>query len=64
MSAKFLLRKQEFEVRHGISIGEALRELEISPESVLPTRKGELVDEDQILQEGDVIRLVRVIAGG
>jgi sulfur carrier protein ThiS len=64
MSAKLILRKKEYEVPSGITILEALLQLGISPEAVLPTRKGELADEDDILKEGDVIRLVRVISGG
>lgn len=64
MSAKLILRKREFEVQAGFTIRAALLQLEIAPETVLPTRNGELADEDELLQDGDVIRLVRVISGG
>lgn len=64
MSAKLILRKKEYEVRHGMTIRAALLKLEIPPESVLPTRNGELINEEEIIQNGDVIKLVAVISGG
>ena len=64
MSAKLILRKNEYEVQSGITIRAALLQLEISPETVLPTRNGELAEEDEILQDDDVVRLVRIISGG
>jgi sulfur carrier protein ThiS len=42
----------------------ALLKIEIPPESVLPTRAGELITDDEILREGDTIRLISVISGG
>ncbi len=64
MTAKLILRKKEYEIRHGMTIRAALKKLEIPPEAVLPTRDGELISEEEILREGDVIRLVPVISGG
>ena len=64
MTAKLILRKKEYEIRYGMTIRSALKKLEIPPESVLPTRGGELISEEEILREGDVIRLVPVISGG
>ena len=64
MTAKLILRKKEYEIRHGMTIRAALKKLKIPPEAVLPTRDGELISEEEILREGDVIRLVPVISGG
>ncbi len=64
MPAKLKLRDQTHEVPAGMTIRDALRRLEIEPDSVLPTRDGELLTDDELLQEDDVIRLVRVISGG
>ena len=58
------LRDQEFKVRSGMTIRSALLRLNIQPEAVLPTRDGELLTDDVILQEGDEIRLIAVISGG
>jgi sulfur carrier protein ThiS len=64
MPAKLILRKKEYNIRHGMTIRSALLQLDIQPESVLPTRNGELVSEEDIIQDGDVIKLVAVISGG
>lgn len=64
MGAKMIFRKKEYEIRHGMTIRAALLKLDISPEAVLPTRNGELVNEEEIVNEGDVIKLVAVISGG
>ena len=64
MSAKIVLRKNEYIVRHGMTIRSAILKLELQPESVLPTRNGELISEEDIIQEGDVITLIPVISGG
>jgi len=38
--------------------------VEILPETVLATRDGELILDDEILQDGEEVRLVAVISGG
>lgn len=58
------LRDQEFEVKAGMTLHSALKKLAILPETVLATRNGEMITEDEILQDGDVIKLVSVISGG
>jgi sulfur carrier protein ThiS len=45
-------------------VRDALLSLDIIPDAVLPTREGELITDDEILKEGDVIKLVAVISGG
>ena len=47
-----------------MTIRSALLKLDIQPESVLPTREGELISEEEIINDGDVIKLVSVISGG
>jgi sulfur carrier protein ThiS len=64
VSAQLRLRNKAFEVSSGITIRDALIKIGVAPESVLPTRQGELLTEDERLQEGDQIRLVAVISGG
>jgi sulfur carrier protein len=61
---KLILRKQEFEVRPGMTLLDALKKSSLLPEAVIATRDGELMVEDEILKEGDVIKLVAVISGG
>lgn len=64
MSAKLILRKQEFEIKHGMTIRKALQKLDIQPDSVLATLNGELITDDEIIKENDIIKLIPVISGG
>lgn len=63
-TAKLTLRKREYIVKAGMSIYHALKKLGIDEHSVIATRDGEVLTDDEILQEGDVIKLVPVISGG
>jgi len=58
------MRKNEYEVRPGMTLLSALKKIDILPEAVLATRNGELIEEDEILKDGQVIKLVAVISGG
>jgi len=64
MVAKLILRDKEYEVRPGMSLLDALRKSNIVPESVIATREGEMITDDEILHPGDVVKLVAVISGG
>jgi len=64
MSVKLILREQEYEIRPGIALVDALKKNNIVPESVIATRDGEMITDDEILRPGDVIRLIAVISGG
>ena len=63
-TAKLILRDKEYEVRAGMTLRDALKKCDISPEAVLIVRDGELITDDAILREGEVIKLVMVISGG
>jgi sulfur carrier protein ThiS len=39
-------------------------QLGIQPEAVIPTKNGQLVTDDELIEEGDVIKLIAVISGG
>lgn len=64
MSVRLILRNKEYEVKPGMALLDALKKCSIIPESVIATREGELITEDEILNDGDVIKLVAVISGG
>ena len=64
MAAKLRLRDKEFEVPAGMTVRDAILRVGIQPESVLPTRNGELITDDEHVREGELIRLVAVISGG
>ncbi len=64
MTVQLILRDKTFEVRPGMTLQAALQKVNILPESVIASREGELILEDEILRDGDVIKLVAVISGG
>ncbi len=61
---KLILRDQEYEVRPGMDLLAALEKCGILSESVIATRDGELILDDEILEDGEVIKLIAVISGG
>lgn len=64
MAVKLILRGKEYEVRPGMTLLDALKKVNILPETVLAVRNGEMIVEDEILKDGDVVKLVAVISGG
>jgi len=65
MPIKFILHQQELTLEADqIPAAEALRVLNLPPESYLMVRDGEMILEETVLHAGDEIRLVPVIAGG
>lgn len=61
---KLILRGKEYEVKPGMNLLAALQKSNIIPESVIATRDGEMILDDEILKDGDVVKLVAVISGG
>lgn len=53
-----------YEIRSGMTLLSSLSKLDILPETVLATRNGEMITEDEILKDGDTIELIDVISGG
>ena len=64
MTAKIIIRNKEYEIKPGMTIRKALQKQNIEPDSVLITRNGELITDDEIIRTNDEIKLVPVISGG
>lgn len=64
MPVKIVLRGKEYEIRPGMSLKHALDKIGVLPESIIATRNGEMITEDELLQSGDVVKLIAVISGG
>jgi sulfur carrier protein ThiS len=64
MPVKLIFRTKEYEVEADITVRQALKRIDLEPESVLATRSGELITEDEVLRDGEEIKLVAVISGG
>ena len=61
---RLILRDKVYEVKGGMTLLAALEKTNILPETVIATRDGELILEDEILRDGEDVRLVAVISGG
>jgi sulfur carrier protein ThiS len=64
MTVKLILRDKEFEVKPGMTLLASLSKIAVLSESVIASRDGELILDDEILKSGDVIKLISVISGG
>lgn len=64
MTAKVILKDKEYEVSAGITAKQALAEIEIAWQTVLITREGVLIRAEEIIKEGEIIKLVLAISGG
>lgn len=64
MTVKLILRGKEIEVKPGMTLLDSLKKAAILPEGVIATRNGDMILEDEILKNGDVVKLVSVISGG
>lgn len=64
MSVRLVLRDKEYEVRPGMTLLSSLEKVGVLSESVIASRAGELILEDEILKDGDVVKLIAVISGG
>ena len=51
-------------MKPGMMLLDALRKINVIPESVIATCDGEMILDDEILKDGDVVKLVAVISGG
>ena len=61
---KLRFRKQVWEIKGGVKLKEAIRQVGLNPLSVLAVRDGKLLTEDVVLREDDEILLISVISGG
>ena len=64
MTVKLILRDKEYDVRPGMTLLASLEKIGVLPEAVIATRVGEMILEDEILKDGDVVKLIAVISGG
>jgi len=64
MTVKLVLREKEYEVKPGMTLLDSLKRINILSESVIATREGEMILDDEILKDGEVVKLIAVISGG
>lgn len=62
---KYKQLNEERDIPHeNYTIKDLLKELKLSPQTIVSKQNGELVIEDTVIQEGDEIQLVQIIYGG
>lgn len=61
---RITFREQTFEVEPRLTLLETLEKISVEPEMVLAIRNGEMIGGEALLEAGDEVRLVSVIAGG
>lgn len=64
MSVIIIYRKEEFELQPGMNLWDALKKIDVLPETIIATREGSILTEDEILNDGYIINLIDVISGG
>jgi sulfur carrier protein ThiS len=64
LAVKLVLRDKEYQVKPGMALRDSLLKIGLLPEATLAVRQGELITEDEILVDGDVVKLIAVISGG
>ena len=61
---KVIFREQEWDLRAGMTVRDAILKVGLDPQAVLAVRDGKLVNEAMILQDDDTVKLIAVISGG
>jgi len=61
---KVIFREQEWDLRAGMTVRDAILKVGLDPQAVLPVRDGKLINEATILQDDDTVKLIAVISGG
>jgi len=57
-------RSQEWQVKAGMTVRDAILKIGLNPEAVLAVRDGQLTSEDTRIRDGDLIKLIAVVSGG
>ena len=63
-TAKLKYKKEEWQVRSGMTVRSALERVGLDPLAVLALRNKKLINDQTLLEPGDKIKLVNVISGG
>ncbi len=61
---KLIYRDKVWELKGGMTVRDAILKVGLNPESVLATRDGKVINEEEITRDDDEIKLVAIISGG
>jgi sulfur carrier protein ThiS len=64
MPITIIFRKEHFLLDGTIMVKEALQKMGLSPESHLVVRDGQLLNDNDVLRNGEVVKIISAISGG
>ncbi|MBE3143692.1 MAG: hypothetical protein IMZ61_07195 [Planctomycetes bacterium] len=64
MAVALTLRKKEYQIEGNDTVKQVLEKVNLTPDTHLVIHKGELLTENELLTDGDVVKLVVVISTG
>ncbi len=66
MPVKIFLRKKEYQIDDvkDLTVAKALKQLNLIPEAHLVIRSGKMLTEQELLRDGDELKIIPVISGG
>lgn len=64
MPVTLILRQKTFQLEGTITVKDALKQLNLSRESHLVMRDGELITENDVLRNGETVKIISAISGG
>jgi len=57
-------KKEDRELNEEISVLDILNDLDVSIESTIVKKNGEIVEEESIIKDGDEVQIIQVVYGG
>lgn len=64
MAFKVTLRNKTYDFEGDTNVRKILKRININPESYLVVRNGKLLTEDDVIKDGEEIKIIAVISGG
>ena len=64
MTFEVVFRKKTYEFEENMSVKKVLKRICISSESYLVVRDGKLLTENDMIKDGEIIKIISVISGG
>ncbi|BBL61135.1 MAG: MoaD/ThiS family protein [Methanobrevibacter arboriphilus] len=57
-------KKEDKELTEEICVQDVLNDLDVSIESTVVKKNGEIVEEEAIIKEGDEVQIIQIVYGG
>ena len=64
MMVKVVIREKNWEVKAGSTVRHIIEQAGMNPETVLAVRRGKLINDATLTEDGDLVKLIAVVSGG